>query len=273
MMIVTDNGQSSSSGDVKGKDFQFEFYGVNPGPLYLIGSYLLNGQRYRTNLFLEVGGGDIEGIELRPIPPMDFGGMVRIVGETTVQPSQLQVTLDSRGQGSSTAAIKEDGTFTFRGVAPAAYRVTVGRMQQLYIKSIHWGTAEITDSGLDITGGVPPRTELAIVLGTDAGQLEGVVTNEKPEPCSGVTVTLIPASGHRSRPFYRFPTTDANGKFTINGIAPGSYKLLAWDKVDNNAVMYDPEFLRPYESFAQTVEVLPASKKALDLKLTLNKEQ
>jgi hypothetical protein len=37
--------------------------------------------------------------------------------------------------------------------------------------------------------------------------------------------------------------------------------------------MYDPEFLRPYESYAQTVEVLPASKKALDLKLTLNKEQ
>ena len=273
MMIVTDNGQSSSSGDVKGKEFQFEFYGVNPGPLYLIGSYVLNGQRYTTNLFLEVGGSDIEGIELRPIPPMDLVGQVRIVGETAVQPSQLQVTLDSRGQGSSTAAIKEDGTFTFRGVAPAAYRVTVGRMQQAYIKSIHWGTTEITDTGLDITGGIPPRTELSIVLGTDAGQLEGVVTNEKPEPCGGVTVTLIPTSGHRSRPFYRFPTTDASGKFTISGIAPGSYKLLAWDKVDNNAVMYDPEFLRPYESYAQTVEVLPGSKKALDLKLTLNKEQ
>jgi hypothetical protein len=44
----------------------------------------------------------------------------------------------------------------------------------LYIKSIHWGTTKVTDSGLDITGGVPPQTELAIVLGADAGQLEGV---------------------------------------------------------------------------------------------------
>jgi hypothetical protein len=42
--------------------------------------------------------------------------------------------------------------------------------------------------------------------------------------------------------------------------------------VDNNAVMYDPEFLRPYESYSQTVEVLPGSKKTLDLKLALNKE-
>jgi Carboxypeptidase regulatory-like domain len=273
MMIVTDNGQSSSSGDVKGKDFQFEFYGVNPGPLYLIGSYLLNGQRYTTSLFLEVGGNDIDGIELRPIPQMDLGGQVRIVGETTIKPSQLQVTLESRGQGSSTAAMQEDGTFVFRAVTPAAYRVNVSRSpNSLYIKSIHWGTTETTDTPLDLTNGVPPRTELSIVLGADAGQLDGVVTNEKSEPCDAVTVTLIPTGGHRSRPFYKFPVTDAAGKFTISGIAPGSYKLLAWDKVDNNAVMYDPEFLRPYESNAQTVEVLPGNKKTLDLKLTLNKE-
>ena len=38
------------------------------------------------------------------------------------------------------------------------------------------------------------------------------------------------------------------------------------------AVMYDPDFLRTYESYAQTVEILPGTKKALDLKLTLNKE-
>jgi hypothetical protein len=36
--------------------------------------------------------------------------------------------------------------------------------------------------------------------------------------------------------------------------------------------IYDPDFLGPYESNAQTVEVLPGGKKAIDLKLTLNKE-
>jgi hypothetical protein len=274
MMIVSDNGSSSSSGDTKGKDFQFEFFGVNPGPLYLTGSYLLNGQRYTTNLFLEVGTSDTDGIELRPLPPMELSGQVRIVGETPPQPVQPWVTLEARGQGSFSSAMQDDGTFVFRDVAPANYRVTFSRMPvSLYIKSIHWGTTEITDTSLDLTNGVPARTELSIVLGADSGQLEGVVTNDKPEPCEGVTVTLIPTGAHRSRPFYKFPVTDAAGKFTINGIAPGSYKLLAWDKVDNNAVMYDPDFLRPYESNAQTVEILPGSKKTLDLKLTLNKEQ
>jgi hypothetical protein len=62
-------------------------------------------------------------------------------------------------------------------------------------------------------------------------------------------------------PLLQFPTTDASGKFTINGIAPGTYKLLAWDKVDNNAVMYDPDFLRPYESAAKQWKFCPAPRR------------
>ncbi len=142
---------------------------------------------------------------------------MRIEGETTVQVSELGLTLETRGQGDSDAAIKDDGTFLFRDVAPATYRVKFSRMQNsLYIKSIHWGTTEITDVPLDLTNGVPPRTDLSIVLGADAGQLEGVVTNDKSEPCDSVTVALIPAGAHRSRPFYKFPTTDSSGKFTIS---------------------------------------------------------
>src|SRR6185369_774596 len=80
MMIVTDNGSSSSSGDVRGKDNSFEFFGVNPGPLILIGNYLLNGQRYNASLPIEVGGSDIDGIELRPMAPQDVTGQIRIVG-------------------------------------------------------------------------------------------------------------------------------------------------------------------------------------------------
>lgn len=273
MMIVTDNGSSSTSSDIKGKDFNFEFFGVSPGPLFLIGSYVLNGQRHNTSVPVEVGSSDIDGIELRPLAPTDVTGQVRIAGESTVQMSQLGLTLEARGRGTSTAMLKEDGSALFREVAPAPYRVVLNRMPgSLYIKSIHWGTTEITDTALDISNGVPPRTELSVVLGADGGELEGVVTNEKSEPCEAVTVTLIPTGSHRSRPFYKFPTTDAAGKFTIRGIAPGSYKVLAWDKVNNNAVMYDPEFLRPYESNAQIVEVLPNGKKSIDLKLTLNKD-
>jgi hypothetical protein len=37
--------------------------------------------------------------------------------------------------------------------------------------------------------------------------------------------------------------------------------------------MYDPDFLRPYEAAAQTIEIAPNDKKTPELKLILNQEQ
>jgi hypothetical protein len=273
MSIVSEDGTSSTSRDVKGKDFQFEFIGVAPGPVHLTGSYLLNGRPYSTYLPIEVGGSDIDGIELRPLPPTVVSGQVRVAGTNAIQGSRLVLQLRAQGIGVFNALVQEDGTFTAVNLPPAAYPLYIDGMPKgLYIKSIHLGTTEITDTTLDLTAGVPPRTELSILLGADGGQISGVVTNENVEPCDGVTVTLIPTGARNSRLFYKFVTTDASGKFTITGIAPGTYRLLAWDKVDNNEVMFDPDFLRPYESAAQTVEIVANDKKTLDLKLTLNKE-
>ena len=111
MMMVSDNLSTSTSTNTTGKDFHFEFFGVAPGPLYLTASYILNGQRHSTNLPIEVAGNDIDGIELRPLAPMEISGQLRIEGETTVLPSQLGLTLDARAHGNSNAAIRDDGTF------------------------------------------------------------------------------------------------------------------------------------------------------------------
>ena len=52
--------------------------------------------------------------------------------------------------------------------------------------------------------------------------------------------------------------------------SPGS--TTAWDKVDPNAVFFDPEFLKPYEGTGQNVEVQPEGKHTAELKLVINKE-
>ena len=273
IMQVTDSASNSSFCDVKGKDFQFEYYGVAPGQQYLTADYVVDGQRYTTGLSVDVGESDIEGIELRPLRRMDLAGRIRVAGQSIPPVSQLGLDLSARGQAGANATLQADGTFALRDVAPAVYLVYLYMPATLYLKSIHWGTTEITNTSLDLTNGVPPRTELSILLGADGGQIAGTVTDENGEPRDGIAVTLIPTGAHRSHEFYSFPTTDASGKFTITGIAPGTYKLLAWDNVDRNAVMYDPDFLAPYESAAQTVEIAANEKKDVDLKLTLNKEQ
>jgi hypothetical protein len=228
-------------------------------------------------LEVNVGTSDIEGLELRPVPPMDVAGSLRIEGQTTVKPSEIGVMLEGPSAGhneTGSATTRDDGSMLFHLVSAGKYRVSITRMQNaLYLKSVQWGTQDITDLPLDLLGGVPPRTELAIVLGADAGQLDGIVNTPDSAPATEAMVTLVPMGAHRSRPFYKRTTTDSAGKFTIRGIAPGSYKLFAWDTVDPNAVMYDPDFLRPYEALGESIEVRPTEKKAVELKLIVNKEQ
>lgn len=51
------------------------------------------------------------------------------------------------------------------------------------------------------------------------------------------------------------------------GIAPGSYRLLAWKLgvADGNTVLYDPDFLKPYEARARIVQVAPSSRETVQL--------
>jgi hypothetical protein len=275
LLIAMDGGSSSTGGGTNG-DGQFTFHGVPPGPIYVTGGYSIAGQRYDTMVEVDVGSSDISGLELRPVAPMDVIGSVRIAGESTVKPSQISVSLEGPSAGhnqTSGATVRDDGAMLFHLISAGRYRVNIGHNQNLYIRSVQWGTQDITDLPLDLLGGVPARTELSIMLGADAGQIEGIVTTEKSEPADSATVTLVPMGSHRSRPFYKTVATDSAGHFTVRGIAPGSYKLFAWDRVDANAVMYDPEFLRPYEALGEAIEVRSSDKKVLELKVILNKEQ
>jgi hypothetical protein len=275
-LLMSDDGGTSSTSGGTNNEGGFQFNGVPPGPIFVTGGYTIAGQRFDTMVQVDVGSSDINGLELRPVPPMDVTGSVRIAGESTVKLSQINVRLEGPAAGhneSPDATTRDDGSLSFNRVSAGKYRVSLGRLQSLYIKSIGWGQQDITDLPLDLLAGVPARTELAIVLGADGGQIEGIVSTEKSEPADSATVTLVPTGAHQSRPFHKSATTDASGHFTIRGIAPGSYKLFAWDKVDTNAVIYDPDFLRPYEALGQAIEVRPSDKKVAELKLILNKEQ
>ena len=269
LMITSDSGTSSNSGGTD-KDGKFEFI-VPPGRVYVFGGFTLEGRRYRVFLPLDVGYSDIIGLELRPLPTMEVTGQVRIEGQTTVKVTEVQVTL--QGPRSVSSAPKENGLVTFRELDPFVYRVVPSRAQALYLKSASWGTADVTDGEIDISNGVPPRTELTVVMGADGGQLEGTVKGENSDPIDGATITLVPTGSRRSRSYYRSATTNSQGHFTIRGIAPGSYKVFAWDTVNLNAVTYDPDFLRPFEGAGQNVEVSTNDKKSVNLKLTLNKSQ
>ena len=91
--------------------------------------------------------------------------------------------------------------------------------------------------------------ELDVVLASDGGQVEGVVSDANDKPVLGATVVLIPNDAAlRTRFDYtRDAVTDQAGHFELKGVAPGEYKLFAWDDIEESS-WFDPDVLRGYEA-------------------------
>jgi 5-hydroxyisourate hydrolase-like protein (transthyretin family) len=209
----------------------------------------------------------IDKLEVHPVTLIDVTGRVRIEGETEVKLTQVRVNLDGQVRSPSDGgAVMEDGAFSFRAVEPDVFNVNVAVPGELYLKSINWGAKDVTESGLDLSAG-DPDADLEIVVSANGGQIDGKVENDKSEPVDHALVTLVPPGARRNRTFFKSVRTTPDGHFTITGVAPGIYKLLAWDDVEVNAVLYDPDFLRPFETASQSIQVFEGARHSASLKL------
>jgi hypothetical protein len=257
------SGLTSGIRDPQGK---FALYGIPPGSFNIAASYRSGSGRFAVQMPLEVGSNDIDGLELRPIPRMTLNWQVRIEGESQHKLSEASVELEGEGYYVDHSRVDDEGRLTIRGLEPEIYHVHASA-PDLYLKSMQWGTKDI-DGELDLTGGIPAKTELTIVFSANGGEVTGIVRNDKLEPVSAM-VTLVPVSG--ARWWYQTARTEADGRFHIAAVAPGRYKLWAFDEVNPLAVMYDPDFLAPFASAAVDIDIQPMEKKSQDLKLTVNR--
>ncbi len=250
----------------------FEIRGVIPGA-YTLFSVMPRANRQQTaRIPLEVGSSNIENINLAFAPEIQLGGSVRFeTPQAAVEQGRLRVILEPRegmqmmppGNG----PVQPDGSFTMNNLVPEEYIVDViGLGADLYLKSAKAGNIEIAEGTLDLRGGAAPPS-LDIVIGTNAGRVEGVVVNDKQEAAVAATAVLVPEGERRSmRRFYKNTTSEADGRFQLRGIAPGEYKLFAWEDIESGAYS-DPSFLEKYESRGVSVKIREGSAESVSLKL------
>jgi len=257
---------SSSVDDPKGK---FELEGVAPGAYTLIADDTVSGKHCSAHLPIQVGSADLEGIELHLLPPMEVAGQMRIEGKTTAKLSRLSVLLQDEGrieQSMTGGETKEDGSFVIAGLEPGVYQVSVSGSEDLYLKAVRWSDRDVMQSGLDLTQGVAGGG-LAVVLSANGGQIDGVVEDDQSAPVIGAMVALVPADARRMKALFKMDQTSRSSHFRMKGIAPGSYKLFAWEDADPNRVLYDPDFLKPFDSQGKSIEISEGSKESVQLKL------
>jgi hypothetical protein len=179
---------------------------------------------------------------------------------------ELSVTLqrgirESQGQRSPSANPKEAGEFQLPGASVGFYRVGLSLISPgLYLADIRYGAQSIYDTtAFDYDG--RSASVLEITLSSGGGTIRGSAP-------AGARIFLIPERTRRAnRSLYKRGNLNAAGQFTIADIAPGDYKLFAWEFLISGAEE-NAEFLSRYETRGIPVTIRPGTT-ITDIKLDL----
>lgn len=248
----------------------FEIANVPPGSYILTAAAFQGQPRLVARQRIEVGNSNVDGVTVLVGPPLEVRGVVRVEGREKADLRTVRVTLmptDGITFNTPNALPNEDGSFVVRNVARDRYRIEVVNLpEDAYLKSVRLGSRDVLEHGLDLLEGAPGGV-LEITLGSSPAQVEGVVQQETQGTASGAIVTLVPDPPRPERnDLYRTANTDQNGRFSIKSIAPGTYRLYAWEELEAGA-QADPDLLKQHESRSVKVDLRGNSRESVQLTL------
>jgi hypothetical protein len=214
---------------------------------------------------VQVDSRDVENVSIELHPPQTLHVIVRIEGDGATNPPQIPIYLEPVDfPGIEPLPIpKEDGSLEFRELGLGLYRVNTPGLAhlQMYLKLVRYGDAESSDGTFTLSSyGVP----LELVFSTHGARLSGTLTGKATAP----QVILIPETpdGARREHGTRAAVFDQNGVFSIESIAPGSYKLYAFESVPEG-IWLDPDFLKEVEGTGVAFEAAEGDAKTIQTSL------
>jgi hypothetical protein len=238
----------------------FEIKGVRPGAYILAASSMGLASIVGAPVPIMVGEQHMDGVEL----PVGEGGEVSVRVWFDGSPKGMSVRLfipEPAGMGALMATVNETGEFRFKNVFPLQYRLRAANLpENAYLKSVKLAGQQVDPERLSFS----PGAKLEIFLGKASAELKGIVLGLDEKPFAGATVVLIPESGREA--LYRTATSDHDGAFLVKGVAPGRYKVLAWEDLEPDAYR-DPEVVKPVEDRAARVELKENSRGEVTLKV------
>jgi protocatechuate 3,4-dioxygenase beta subunit len=211
---------------------------------------------------IELAEKDVENITVTINLGSTINGRISIDGQEAIGDpgfSRMRVMIEPVPSGIAMGQVQTvtpsaDGSVKIENVWPGTFRILMSSSPpNTYVKSMTLGFTDLLNQPI----AVPLQTAgtLDIVLGTDTAGVSGRVTTERQEPASNVKVALVPNAPLRGRgDLYKSVTTDAAGSFSISSVAPGDYRIFAWEDVEDGA-WRDPEFLRLDETRGRALRV------------------
>lgn len=285
IMLMSDQGSMDAEQQLQ-TGGKFEFVNLLPGNyrVRIVTFSLGNGQSPNTHVLgvnrtIEVTSGDVRDVHLQVDQGASVRGHFRIDSGEQFDWTQLTVVLaggdensgllmPSNGSPPTFSTVAKDGTFEMKTVPSGRYHLVVGargssnKLRDYFTKSIMLNGQDVGDSGFEVNS----ATELQVVISAKGATIEGTAVDEKGNPVSSVTVVDVPDGDRRLRPdLYQQDITDERGHFSLRGLNPGSYTVLAFEDLEDSP--QDAAFLTSYGSKGEKVSVDEGGDKRLVLKV------
>jgi hypothetical protein len=214
----------------------------------------------RARQKIEVGSENIDSLTISLTAGTTIPGRIIVNGISITDINRATVDLspvEEDEQFGGMGRVEKDGTFEIPSVHDGSYAVFVLMPGEgHYTKSIRYGADDVLEKGLQVEGG-GTGGKLEIVMGSDCAQLEGVVTDDD-GPVIGARVRIAPDA---ETPYNRFrhhsTTTDQVGKFSLIGLAPGKYRVVAKSKLPSqkSSIQSEPQTVTLAANDHQTVQL------------------
>jgi hypothetical protein len=233
---------------------------------------------------VDVAAANVENVSIAVHQGVDLKGRVTVDGKA--MPAAVRVTLQVDDNslaytgffqviGNWAPFLESDGSFVLPLIPEGHYRVRVGLTSgptraptpnaqgqlpptpvpissSAYVADVTQGGRGVYDSGLVVTA--DPPAALEVVIRTDGGTVDGVVTGPDGKPFPNAAVVLVPDTHRKNTNLYKTAGSDLQGRFSMTRVAPGSYKAFAWLNIAAGAYE-NAEFLSQYEARGIPVRV------------------
>jgi hypothetical protein len=245
---------------VRFSDGGFHLSGVPPGSYYLVAQRVSEQGHPAAggSLPIDVGDKNLDGIAVQALPVVDVDVVTKAEPAGPSNCGVFVSLVDGVFSGGVPGVNAPPGSKTaLKNVVPGAYALHLGA-GQCYVQSVRFGGRDVTDMRLKVDGSGP----LEITLAASDATVEGTVADAAGKPVLLAAVALVPKDGPQTD--YRTYSTTRNGAFTISGLRPGAYDVLAWENVDYSAAQ-SLEYAKQFESRATSITVRASGRQTLHL--------
>jgi hypothetical protein len=151
-------------------------------------------------------------------------------------------------------------SLAIQNIEPGRYRVEFMQMgSNIYVHSAAYGTTDILRDELVVSGG--DSQPINVVVRDDSASLSGTVN------CGDVQCWVLVVQDGNAATQPRMTYVNPQGTFQQTGLAPGSYRVYAFDRMDG-IEFTNPEAMKAYGARAETVVLSAGQKAQVNVELT-----